>query len=726
MIAAANLPDTWTSGDTLTEIGVNVSEPLPKPADYYPEPTARVSTANNSGFDSIPRDGYHDYSQGNAPPRAPYDQGVSGSLIAETSRPLQQWDPDKNGDCDVISEASDVVRPGTSLDWCTAFLQRLADPSRPWHATFNPYVTVDWIPIDLTVFSGEEDDPVVAPSGNLRLASRQKSGQPINSTTLAFEPGRKPTINGQTFLSALTHAPRETTSESGSPNLLKVQIPGDRFTSVKGLPRPSTCDNNYFGDRTSAQGRLAAFTTLGFLNSPFVLAAETLHSNPMPPRDSMQRYYGGPADPSNPNPVNQQWHPATLFWPNRQYVNRFELTYVPVSSPGQLGQEFSATEVSGGPFSRAFESAFKGSDNARPTSPPVASANTNAQYSFGHLLNFFQEMPELTNPVIIGGGPRRSKDTGPAMLLEMVETPSPWADVEGHVPPSRFAMIDTSTVPTDWFDLANVHNFIMAPLRAPYNKFPLHADPGKVNLNTVSSPEVLQGLVSNMLVPSDIDGLIDHNADGVRQAGARAEAGQAATLWTSFKNSRLGYAIGGGGNYVPVNGGTRGFDPRFPTRFAGAFKPIWEAGMVPKTRVPDGSSDPIEQQYGVLDYHSRMRPGYATVMRPQDPLAANLEPLFNDSRTYSQRHPVNDLYPISRLQNLVTERSNVFAVYATVGLFEYDEANNSIKAEYGRETGENKRLKSFYVIDRSIPVAYRPGDDTNVDKLILIKRILSE
>ena len=38
----------------------------------------------------------------------------------------------------------------------TAFLQRLANPNLPWDAETNPYITVDWIPIDVTVFNGED------------------------------------------------------------------------------------------------------------------------------------------------------------------------------------------------------------------------------------------------------------------------------------------------------------------------------------------------------------------------------------------------------------------------------------------------------------------------------------------------------------------------------------------------------------------------------------------
>ncbi len=44
---------------------------------------------------------------------------------------------------------------GTVPGYKSAFLQRVADPSRPYHPLMNPYITVDWNMMDLTVFNGE-------------------------------------------------------------------------------------------------------------------------------------------------------------------------------------------------------------------------------------------------------------------------------------------------------------------------------------------------------------------------------------------------------------------------------------------------------------------------------------------------------------------------------------------------------------------------------------------
>ena len=44
--------------------------------------------------------------------------------------------------------------------------------------------------------------------------------------------------------------------------------------------------------------------------------------------------------------------------------------------------------------------------------------------------------------------------------------------------------------------------------------------------------------------------------------------------------------------------------------------------------------------------------------------------------------------------------------------------------EIGIDTGEVERHRSFYIIDRSIPVAFEPGENHNVEDTILLKRFI--
>ncbi len=86
---------------------------------------------------------------------------------------------------------------------------------------------------------------------------------------------------------------------------------------------------------------------------------------------------------------------------------------------------------------------------------------------------------------------------------------------------------------------------------------------------------------------------------------------------------------------------------------------------------------------------------------------------------------------MQRLSNLVTTRSNVYAIWITMGLFEVNIENNGsgvfverLGQEAGRETGNVKRHRAFYIVDRSIPVAFQPGENHNVDQAILLRRII--
>ena len=78
---------------------------------------------------------------------------------------------------------------------------------------------------------------------------------------------------------------------------------------------------------------------------------------------------------------------------------------------------------------------------------------------------------------------------------------------------------------------------------------------------------------------------------------------------------------------------------------------------------------------------------------------------------------------LHRLPNLVTNRSNVFAVWITTGYFEV-ESGGTLGQEVGIDTGEVKRHRAFYIIDRSIPVAFEPGENHNVDRCLLLRRII--
>ena len=76
---------------------------------------------------------------------------------------------------------------------------------------------------------------------------------------------------------------------------------------------------------------------------------------------------------------------------------------------------------------------------------------------------------------------------------------------------------------------------------------------------------------------------------------------------------------------------------------------------------------------------------------------------------------------------MLTCRSNVYAMWLTVGYFEVNSDGNGgtkLGYEIGSDTGETKRRRAFYVVDRTIPVAYERGQNHNIDRAILVRRYL--
>lgn len=103
----------------------------------------------------------------------------------------------------------------------------------------------------------------------------------------------------------------------------------------------------------------------------------------------------------------------------------------------------------------------------------------------------------------------------------------------------------------------------------------------------------------------------------------------------------------------------------------------------------------------------------------------------NDPGPDPDGNPQFQYLTANRLANVATTRSHVFAVWVTVGFFQWDETTNQYRLdgngnplELGADTGDEKRHRGFYIFDRSIPVAYETGKDHNVRDAILLRRII--
>ena len=133
----------------------------------------------------------------------------------------------------------------------------------------------------------------------------------------------------------------------------------------------------------------------------------------------------------------------------------------------------------------------------------------------------------------------------------------------------------------------------------------------------------------------------------------------------------------------------------------------------------------------------------ATIFR-SDPSGPANRPLFQidglgqlpSAATGSAQDPDRNPYfryqALARLGNLTTTRSNVYAIWITVGYFQVTPCSvdaghldgYQLGPELGSDTGEIERHRAFYIYDRTIPVGFVRGQDTNVEKGLLLRRYI--
>ncbi len=204
--------------------------------------------------------------------------------------------------------------------------------------------------------------------------------------------------------------------------------------------------------------------------------------------------------------------------------------------------------------------------------------------------------------------------------------------------------------------------------RHPFDYIPRYRVPGKININTVYDAQVWNGLQGDY-------GTLGGGVSFAEWQTSRQGGGGI----NEFHNP---WRPNGTGNYVPPGVGL----------FQGPDCTLFR---------DDGASVPVFDFASGSDADDTNRSAY----------------FRNAQRT--------------RLGNLITNRSSVFAVWITVGYFEVDpSAGFALRdiatggKEVGNETGNVQRSRGFYIYDRSIPVAYEPGQNHNIDRGILVQSII--
>jgi len=294
-----------------------------------------------------------------------------------------------------------------------------------------------------------------------------------------------------------------------------------------------------------------------------------------------------------------------------------------------------------------------------------------AARQFGHLWNFFAH----------DDNDSQTSDHS-HRLFDYVRVPSRFVGTEKILNPSAFSQLNNITIGR----------------LSPFNSVSNFREPGRVNVNTIFHPTVWSALTEDNSVPGPD--------------------------FKQIVRSRRGF--GADNAYLPDLDGN---SP--PTYFANPFRPSGSNNLVPIAAL--ALQDDID----------------VTMLRPKGSLAefqngtAN-EPLFESKFVITDpgdevmgipRDTRNSCFryeALRRFGNLLTTRSNVYAIWITVGFFEVERVAQdpahpdgfTLGHELGSDTGDISRHRGFYVVDRTIPVAFEPGKNHNVDDCVLLRRYI--
>lgn len=297
---------------------------------------------------------------------------------------------------------------------------------------------------------------------------------------------------------------------------------------------------------------------------------------------------------------------------------------------------------------------------------------------FDHLLNFWHTSVNSNAPNY-------------HRIFEFLHVPSRFSGTKDLLDPRIVS--DTALMPTN-------HEF-----HPPFNYVSRYREPGRVNINTVFD----EGTTLRAML------------NGLDEADTTWTTGQ---LWRRVLRSRKGYPD------QPVQAYSdplQMFDPKptSPTILANVFRSPLAEHLVPVEALRRDDADPSSP---------KRDPAESGMLRPDPGIPGR--PLFAPEFTEDFRNTDRNSYfryqGLQKLGNLVTTRSNVYAVWITVGYFEVEQGpvdaghpdGYRLGRELGIETGEVERHRAFYVFDRTVPVGFERGKDHNVQRAMRLRRFI--
>jgi len=431
--------------------------------------------------------------------------------------------------------------------------------------------------------------------------------------------------------------------------------------------------------------------TLGFLNSDWgpgltsaltntdTVPPQAVPNNPPLPANLPNFYAGAPdASPSKATAF------AALPWNNRPFMSVYELMLVPHCRPSRLPLDYSQ----------------------RMTDQPYRRTSGDNTY-FRHLPNFY-DAPTRTELTASGEKPPLWY-----RLLEFVTVPSRYfgTDTEVSMTPSP-----TGTG-SETFQRANAG----LPL---FNQLSEYRIPGLVNINTVSNRVVWQAVVGHQSDDRLRRPRWEHVTASRRDNSSNLDINQPFELKILARDTADPRDLSAFSNGLMHQ----------PVFFGNPFRTFAEAELHPmsayqQTReshppgaVRDYSGGPVDATL-LRQIRGERRP----LFRPRD--QADPPQFFvNASNSADQsyfpldRNAAAQFSELIQQGNKVTTRSNVYAVWITVGYFEVN--TRSVAGELNLDRGAIERHRIFAIIDRTIPVAFEPGEDHNASDTILVETFI--
>lgn len=378
---------------------------------------------------------------------------------------------------------------------------------------------------------------------------------------------------------------------------------------------------------------------------------------------------------------------------NRPFISQFELASVPVQSNSLLLEHVIWTDprVHNHYIDDAFLNTASNAGLRNGTLFPDLMNRIP-----GYLLNFYGQTTAMR---------------APARLFEFTSVPSPFVGTETFLNPLAKAAggfgLDVSGV-------GGTTPGLMADgprYGAPYNFLSNRRIPGKVNLSTINYEQTWNAVMGSPIYFNP---------------ASNSQFGNVGT-----QNSFVGATHG---QMTPL---------RHSPWLQGAER--FNGPGSPDTRLPASATGlPGERYYDTWSTLWCPVPGAGAARIPM----YDYHPAGANANYDADRNEYFRMQKRQRMANTTTQRSSVFAVWITVGYFELEEVaipipndptvalqnvnfsnglvewRTAIGREHGLDRGKVRRDRAFYLVDRSIPVGFFPGENLNVDQAVITRKYL--